>query len=248
MNIKLDGKLAVVTGGSAGIGKEICNLFAAAGAEVVVIGASDAGKKVLEELQSISDKNHAFLKLDISNFSAVQEAFGQLIQERGKLDILVNNAGIAKDNLLLKMKEEDWDAVVDTNLKGCFNTCKAVVRQMMKQKGGAIVNIASVVALTGNPGQVNYAASKGGMVSLSKSLAKEMGSRGIRVNVICPGFTATRMTENLPEAQKEILNKEIPLGRMGAPEEIAKTALFLASDLASYITGETLRVDGGLAM
>ena len=185
---------------------------------------------------------------DAADADAAQQAVQGVLDAWGRLDVLVNNAGITKDNLMLRLSEEDWDAVINTNLKSVFNFAKAVYRPMMKQRGGAVINISSIVGVTGNPGQTNYAASKAGIIGFSKSLAKELGSRGVRVNVVAPGYVATDMTEALPEKAREAMLGAVPLGRPATPEDVAAAVLFLASDAAAYITGQVLHVDGGLAM
>jgi 3-oxoacyl-[acyl-carrier protein] reductase len=217
---------------------------------LIVLGTnSEAGRGVVEEIkQSYPGAQIVFYQTDVSQTAAVEEAMKKAIEQFGKVDILVNNAGITADQLLMKMSEEDWDRVLAVNLKSCFNTCRAVVRAMMKAKKGKIINISSVVGLMGNPGQVNYAASKAGMIGFSKALAKELASRNILVNCIAPGFIQTRMTDALSESQKETILKEIPLGRLGTPEEIANIVWFLASPLSNYITGQVVTVDGGMVM
>ncbi|MEX1012188.1 MAG: 3-oxoacyl-[acyl-carrier-protein] reductase [Waddliaceae bacterium] len=234
--MRLDGKTAVVTGGTAGIGKAIAIAFSEAGADVIIFGTNqERGDKVASDIQG------RFVSVDVSNYNQVKEA----IQNIGTIDILVNNAGINQDNLLLRMTEEEWDRVIDVNLKSCFNTCKAALRSMIKSKYGKIINISSVVGISGNPGQVNYAASKSGMIGFSKTLAKEVASRNICINCIAPGFIETPMTDRLTENQtKEILDT-IPLRRLGKPDDIAQMALFLSSPLSDYITGQVFVVDGG---
>ena len=250
MEQHLEGKIAVVTGGNAGIGKAIVELFAAEGAKVVIFATNqERGEAVVKEIeQKHGDGAAQFLKVDVSNTAAVETAIKSVVDSHGRIDILVNNAGVTRDNLLMKIKEEDWDTVLQVNLKSCYNTCKAVYRPMLKARKGKIINISSVVGLTGNAGQVNYAASKSGMIGLTKSLAKELASRGICVNGIAPGFIATKMTEGMNEAELKEAVAHIPMKRMGAPEDIAQAALYLASDQANYVTGQFLTVDGGIAM
>lgn len=246
MNI-LSGQKAIVTGGTAGIGEAIAIAFAKAGAEVVIFGTNEErGQKVVDQINK--DSKGFFIKVDVSNTKDVEQAIKGAGEKLGSIDILVNNAGITRDGLLMAMKEEDWDLVLDVNLKSCYNTSRAVIRPMMRARKGKIINISSVVGLIGNPGQVNYCAAKAGMIGLTKALAKEVASRGIQVNCIAPGFIRTSMTDALTEAQKQDIQTRIPLGRMGEPEEIAAAALFLASPHADYITGQTLTVDGGMVM
>lgn len=248
----LNAKKALVTGGTAGIGKEIALAFAKHGADVAIFGTSaERAMQVVEELQKVQCcPNQCFeaLIVNVSDKKCVEDAVHSLLARWEKIDILVNNAGITRDGLLMKMSEEDWDAVIDVNLKSIYNTCQTLVRPMIKAKGGKIINISSVVGLVGNPGQVNYAASKSGMIGFTKALALELASRNICVNCIAPGFIVTRMTDVLTEAQKEGLLKKIPMGRMGTPNDIAQTAVFLASSSADYITGQVITVDGGMVM
>jgi 3-oxoacyl-[acyl-carrier protein] reductase len=248
----LQGKKALVTGGTAGIGREIALTFAKEGAHVAVFGtnAERAGKVVqeMEALKISPEQQFTSAIVNVAETKEVESAISQLLQAFGNIDILVNNAGITRDMLLMKMKEEDWDAVLDTNLKSAFNTCQPLVRPMLKAKSGKIINISSVVGLTGNAGQVNYSASKSGMIGFTKALAQELASRGICVNCIAPGFICTRMTDELTEQQKEGILNKIPMGRMGNTQEIADAALFLASGMSNYITGQVLTVDGGMVM
>lgn len=246
----LKNKIALITGGTAGIGKSIAQKFAAASSTVIICGTNqERGMSAVEEIKNLVEGAEiSFLQLDVSNHIAVQEAMKDVLKNNGRVDILVNNAGITKDQLLMKMSESDWDDVMDVNVKSCYNTCHALVRSMMKERKGKIINISSVVGLLGNPAQANYAASKAAMIGLTKSLAKELALRGINVNCIAPGFIVTSMTEGLTQAQKESLLGKIPLSRFGTPEEIANAALFLASDLSSYMTGQILTVDGGMAI
>ncbi len=246
----LDGKVAVISGGTAGIGKSIARTYLQEGAKVAILGRnSEAGENAVKELQSeVPGASIQFFSLDVSNKQASAEVLKKIEDVFGFISILVNNAGVTKDGIFLRMSEDDWDQVINVNLKSIYNLGQPLCRSMMKKREGIIINISSVVGLIGNPGQVNYAASKAGVLGATKSLAKELASRGIRVNCIAPGFVETSMTQNLPEAVKEKLLNSIPMGRLGMPDEIAKAALFLASDLSSYITGQILTVDGGMVM
>ncbi|MBI5273188.1 MAG: 3-oxoacyl-ACP reductase FabG [Chlamydiia bacterium] len=248
----LKGKTALVTGGTAGIGQAIAALFAGNGAHVTIVGTNRerADRALLEiEKRKIDpqQKMNALL-LDVSQTKEVEEAIGKLLGEWGQIDILVNNAGITRDNLLMRMSEEDWDRVIAVNLKSIYNTCRAVTRPMMKARAGSIINITSIIGITGNAGQVNYAASKAGMIGFTKSLAQELASRGVRANCIAPGYIETQMTDVLPGQVKEAILTRIPLNRIGRPEDIAHAALYLASDLSNYVTGQVLGVDGGMGM
>jgi len=248
----LKGKTALVTGGTAGIGKAIAMLFTQHGADVAILGTNEErAKAVLQELESLKvapeQRFRSFLT-DISKSKEVEITVNALLGEWGKIDILVNNAGITRDNLLMRMSEEDWDLVIDVNLKSVYNTCRVLARPMMKARYGKIINITSVIGLTGNAGQVNYAAAKSGMIGFTKSLAKEVASRNICVNCVAPGYIQTQMTEVLPEQVKEAVLSKIPLAKIGQPSDIAHAVLFLASDQANYITGQTLTVDGGMVM
>ncbi|MCB1116952.1 MAG: 3-oxoacyl-[acyl-carrier-protein] reductase [Chlamydiia bacterium] len=249
MQYLLKGKKAIVTGGTSGIGKEIAIVFAQHGADVAIVGTNEErAKSTVAEMQEnkVSDEQKfAYYILDVADTSLAEEAVNAVIKEWGQLDILINNAGITRDTLLMRMKEEDWDAVINTNLKSIFNFCKAAVRPMMKQRSGKIINVSSVVGLTGNAGQSNYAASKLGMVGFTRSLAKEVASRGINVNCIAPGYIKTPMTGALNEEQTKAIADSIPMG-MGEPKMIADAALFLASEMSDYITGVVLPVDGGM--
>lgn len=248
----LKGKTALVTGGTAGIGKAIALEFAKSGASVAIFGTNaERAAEVVKEMQALQsnpEQNFTAEIVNVAETKAVSDAIHKILGSWGKIDILVNNAGITRDTLLMKMTEEDWDEVLDVNLKSAYNTCQALVRPMLKAKSGKIINITSVVGLTGNAGQVNYAASKSGMIGLTKSLALEVATRGICVNCIAPGFIQTRMTDELSEAQKGAIMAKIPMARLGNPEDIAQAALFLASDLSNYITGQVLTVDGGMVM
>ncbi len=246
---KLAGKTAIVTGAGRGIGNAIARRFAAEGAKVVLISRSPSscGGAAEEINKEYPDSCKAF-PCDVADFAAVQETLTAILAEFPQIDILVNNAGITRDTLMLRMKEEDWDAVINTNLKSAFNMVKGLQRVLMKSPAGRIINMSSVVGLMGNMGQANYAASKAGLIGLTKSWAKEFASRKVTCNAIAPGFIATEMTDAIPEAAKEALIKNIPLGILGAPEDIAALTTFLASDDARYITGQVVTCDGGMTM
>lgn len=246
----LSEQVAVVTGGNAGIGKAIACKLAEEGASVAILGTNrETGAAAVEEIkQSASAAHVQFYQADVSKTAVVEEVIQQILKDLGKIDILVNNAGITADQLLMKMTEDEWDRVLSINLKSCYNTCKAVIRPMMKARKGRIINISSVVGLNGNPGQVNYAASKAGMIGFTKALAKEVAGRNILVNCIAPGFIQTKMTDGLSDAQKETILKQIPLGRMGDPMQIANGVWFLASPMTDYITGQVITIDGGMVM
>jgi 3-oxoacyl-[acyl-carrier protein] reductase len=236
----LEGKTALVTGGSRGIGAAIARELACAGARVVVgfnTGAEDA-ESVAQEVGGRA------VQADVSS----PDAAARLVEEAGDLDVLVNNAGLTRDGVLARMSDEDWRVVVETNLSSVFYTCRAVTRGMMKKRAGSIVNLSSVVGVHGNWGQTNYAASKAGIIGFTKALARELGSRGVRANVVAPGYVKTRLTEVLPEEAKELMLRNTPLGRLGEPLDVARAVRFLCSDEASFITGEVLLVDGGLGM
>ena len=236
----LEGKTALVTGGSRGIGRAIVVELAAAGAEVVFgyLTAADEAAALAEEAGARA------VQADVSSAEEAQ----RLVEEAGDVDILVNNAGLTRDGLLARMSDDDWRTVIDTNLSSVFYTCRAVTRPMMKKRAGAIVNISSIVGVHGNSGQTNYGASKAGIIGFTKSLARELGSRGVRANVIAPGYVKSRLTDVLPEAATEAMLTNTPLGRLGEPEDVARAVRFLCSDEASFITGEVLLVDGGLGM
>ncbi|WP_084157540.1 3-oxoacyl-[acyl-carrier-protein] reductase [Oceanobacillus manasiensis] len=245
----LQGKSALVTGASRGIGREIALELARQGANVAVnfSGSEAKAQEVVDEIKAIGC-NAFKVQADVANEANVKEMIKEVIAQFGTLDILVNNAGVTRDNLLMRMKEEEFDQVINTNLKGVFVCTKAVTRQMMKQKSGQIINVASIVGVSGNPGQANYVAAKAGVIGLTKTTAKELASRNIRVNAVAPGFISTDMTDTLTEEQREGMLDMIPLGKLGRPEEVAKVVRFLASEDASYITGQTIHIDGGMVM
>ena len=245
MTFDLTGKTALITGASGGIGADIARALHAAGATV---GLSGTRTEPLEALAAELGERAHVLPCNLSDPDAVDGLPKAAIEAMGSLDILVNNAGITRDNLFMRMSDDEWQSVIDVNLGATFRLCKGVIRGMMKSRWGRIINISSIVGATGNPGQVNYAASKAGMVGLTKSLAYEVASRGITVNAVAPGFIATAMTDKLTDDQKAGILAQIPTGRMGSPEEIASAVLYLASDEAGYVTGTTLHVNGGMAM
>lgn len=246
---KLNGKAALVTGASRGIGAEIAKQLAKEGARVAVnySGSQSKAEEVVNEIIAAGGQAFA-IQASVSDAENVTEMVKQTIEQFGSVDILVNNAGITRDNLLMRMKESEWDDVIDTNLKGVFLCTKAVTRQMMKQRAGKIINIASIVGVSGNAGQANYVAAKAGVIGLTKTTAKELASRHINVNAIAPGFITTEMTDELSDVVKNQMLTQIPLSKLGNPQDVAKAVVFLASDDASYITGQTLHVDGGMVM
>lgn len=248
----LKGKKVIVTGGSSGIGLAISSLFVKNGASLAIFATSEERLKgavgKIEKEISVPEQKVISRVCDVSRREDVTGSISSVLEDMGGLDILVNNAGITRDNLLLRMKEEDWDRLLEVNLKSVFNTCQAVLRHMIKKRGGIIINISSVIGLIGNAGQTNYSASKAGMIGFSKSLAKEVASRGIRVNCIAPGAIETKMTEALPSASREAFLKGIPMRRFGRVEDVAGVALFLASDMSEYITGQVIPVSGGMVM
>ena len=246
--IDLSDKIALVTGASRGIGQSISMILAQNGAHVVCVSRN------INDVQSVADKithqrfNASAASCDISDSNNVTELVKDIIEKHGRIDILINNAGITRDNLLMRMSEDDWNEVINVNLKAAFTAIKAASRSMIKQRSGRIINISSVVGLIGNAGQVNYAASKAGLIGMTKSVAREFASRGITANCIAPGYVETEMTNKLTDKVKSSLNEQIPLGKIGNVEDIAYAVAFLASDEASYITGQTLAVDGGIVM
>ncbi|RYX80575.1 3-oxoacyl-[acyl-carrier-protein] reductase [bacterium] len=244
--MELEGKIAVITGARRGIGRAIALKFAQHGADCILVARS-APDELAGEIRALG-RRALPVALDVSDPDAVDATFKAAIKEMGGLDILVNNAGVTQDNLLIRMKLEQWRQVIDVNLSGAFFCIKAAARPMLKNEGGRIINISSVIGQMGNAGQANYAASKAGLLGLTKSVAKELGSRGITVNAIAPGFIVTDMTDELPEEAKSALMAQIPLGKLGETEDVAELALFLASGKARYITGQTFNVDGGLVM
>lgn len=249
MALTLENKTALVTGGSRGIGKSIALKLAEYGADVAITYArsADAAEAVKSEIENMGRKSKS-IQADAVNFEKAEAVIQEIVDDWGQLDILINNAGITRDNLILRMNEEQWDEVIETNLKSIFNYSKAAAKPMMRNRGGSIINISSVVGISGNAGQSNYAASKAGIIGFTKSYAKELASRNIRANVIAPGYILTEMTGELDEKVLENIKQETPLGRAGEPDEVAESVVFLASDASSYITGEVLRVDGGMAM
>ncbi|MER2048848.1 MAG: 3-oxoacyl-[acyl-carrier-protein] reductase [Solibacillus sp.] len=245
----LTGKCAVVTGASRGIGRAIALQLASEGAKVVVnySGSEQKAQEVVEEIKANGGEAIA-VQANVADTDSVQNLMKTALDTYGSIDILVNNAGITRDNLLMRMKDDEWDDVINTNLKGVFLCTKAVTRQMMKQRAGRIINISSIVGVAGNAGQANYVAAKAGVIGLTKTTAQELASRNILVNAIAPGFITTEMTEGLPEDIKEGMLKQIPLAKLGQPEDIAKAVVFFASDSSNYITGQTLQIDGGMVM
>ena len=243
----LDGRVALITGAARGIGKAIALKFAEEGADVAFtdLVINEAAEATVSEIAAYGHKVKAYAS-NAAKFDETQAVVEEIVKDFGRIDILVNNAGITKDGLVMRMSEEQWDAVIAVNLKSAFNFIHAVVPQMARQKSGSIINMASIAGQMGNPGQVNYASSKAGLIAMAKSVAKEMGSRGIRANAIAPGYVITEMTNALPEAVREEYIKNIPLKRGATVEEIANTALYLASDLSSYVTGQVIAVNGGL--
>lgn len=245
----LTNKIALITGASRGIGSEIAKTFAREGAVVIVNynGSKERAETVVEEIKAAGGTAFA-CQCDVSDFNACGEMVQSLIKEYGRIDILVNNAGITRDNLIMKMSEEDFDAVIRTNLKGAFHTIRHLSRYFLKQRAGSIINISSVSGVMGNAGQANYSASKAGIIGLTKSVARELASRGITCNAVAPGFIATEMTDAMPEAAKEAVTEKIPLKRVGNTADIAEIAAFLASSKAAYITGQVISVDGGMCI
>ena len=246
--MELKDKVAFVTGGAQGIGRTISEKLARAGAHVVLGDVNLEGAQATAEAINISGGSASAVKIDVSNATEVREVFDFIIKDKKPVDIVVNNAGITRDGLMVRMKESDWDLVLDINLKGSFLCSQQAAKQMMKQKSGAIVNIASIVGVMGNFGQANYSASKAGVIGLTKTLAREVASRGIRVNAIAPGFIDTEMTRVLDEEVRQKLIEQIPLARLGLPEDVARCVNFLVSDKSSYITGQVINLNGGMLM
>ncbi|MGD2123501.1 MAG: 3-oxoacyl-[acyl-carrier-protein] reductase [Gemmatimonadota bacterium] len=243
---ELDGQVAVVTGGARGIGLAVAQALAEAGAKVALV---DVGQTDAEDAaRSLSGAGHQGFRGDVTDAAGTGAVLKQIEEDLGPIHVLVNNAGITRDNLILRMSEEEWDQVLDVNLKGAFNTTKAVARGMMKRRGGVIINIASVIGLMGNAGQANYAASKAGLIGFTKSVAREFAPRGVRCNAIAPGFIKTAMTDQLSEEVVDDLKARIPMGTLGEPEDVAKVVRFLAGPGAAYITGQVVAVDGGMVM
>ena len=243
----LDGKVALITGAARGIGKAIALKFAAEGANIAFtdLVINEAAEETVAQIAAFGHKVKAYAS-NAADFEQTQAVVEEIVKEFGRVDILVNNAGITKDGLVMRMSEQQWDAVIDVNMKSAFNFLHAVVPVMARQKSGSIINMASIAGQTGNPGQVNYSASKAGLIAMAKSVAKEMGSRGIRANAIAPGYVITEMTEALPQNVRDEFVKMIPLGRGATVEEIANTALYLGSDLSSYVSGQVIAVNGGM--
>ncbi len=245
----LSNQVAVVTGGRRGIGRAIAELLARRGADVVIGDCTeDPGRDTAAQIAAATGRRAMANCVDVSNADSAKEFIESAVKEFGRVDILVNNAGITRDNLMIRISDQDWDSVINVNLKGAFNCCKAVARHMMKQRYGRIVNITSVVGLAGNAGQVNYSASKAGLIGLTKSLAKELGSRNVTVNAVAPGFVTTALTDVLQQEYKDAAIKMTPLGRAGTPEDIARAVAFFVSEDAAFITGQILSVDGGFVM
>jgi len=246
--LELPGKVALVTGAAQGIGKAIALLLARNGADVVVSDINlEKAQETTNEIEGMGRRSFA-IKVNVADLKDVEQMVKAIVEQFGRIDILVNNAGITRDRLILRMTEEDWDAVLDVNLKGTFNCTKAAIRYMSKQKSGKIVSIASVSGEMGNPGQANYAASKAGVIGFTKTIAREFAGRGINVNAIAPGYIQTPMTDAVPEKAKEELKRMIPMERLGKPEDVAQAVLFLVSENSSYITGQVLNVNGGIYM
>lgn len=242
----LDNKIVLVTGASRGIGQAIALILGGAGATVIGTATSVNGADAITSILKDNKINGQGMELNVANNNQIKDVMGKIVEKYGSVDILINNAGITRDNLLMRMKEDEWDDIMNTNLASVYKMSKSVLRGMMKKKAGRIISISSVVGAMGNAGQTNYAAAKAGIMGFTKSLAREVGARGITVNAVAPGFIETDMTDLLPEEQREALSKQIPMGRLGTTEEIAGTVLFLASDAGAYITAQTIHVNGGM--
>jgi len=246
--MKLKDKVALITGGARGIGQAIAMTFAKEGADIVVADVNlEVAQKTASEIEALGRKALA-LEMDVTDYTKVEAGLNKILDKFGKVDILINNAGITKDNLILRMSQSEWDAVINVNLKGTFNCIKAVSRPMIKQRSGKIVSIASIIGLMGNAGQANYAASKAGIIALTKTVAKELASRNVNANAVAPGFIQTDMTAKLPEEVKAKMLEAIPLAKLGLPQDVANVCLFLASEDSNYITGQVITVDGGMVM
>ena len=242
----LDNKIVLVTGASRGIGQAIALTLGGAGATVIGTATSVNGADAITSILKDNKINGQGMELNVANNNQIKDVMDKIVEKYGSVDILINNAGITRDNLLMRMKEDEWDDIMNTNLSSVYKMSKSVLRGMMKKKAGRIISISSVVGAMGNAGQTNYAAAKAGIMGFTKSLAREVGARGITVNAVAPGFIETDMTDSLPEEQREALSKQIPMGRLGTTEEIAGTVLFLASDAGAYITAQTIHVNGGM--
>ncbi len=242
----LDNKIVLVTGASRGIGQAIALTLGAAGATVIGTATSENGADAITSILKDNKINGQGMELNVANNNQIKDVMDKVVEKYGSVDILINNAGITRDNLLMRMKDDEWDDIMNTNLASVYKMSKSVLRGMMKKKAGRIISISSVVGAMGNAGQTNYAAAKAGIMGFTKSLAREVGARGITVNAVAPGFIETDMTDSLPEEQREALSKQIPMGRLGTTEEIAGTVLFLASDAGAYITAQTIHVNGGM--
>lgn len=246
--LSLKGKVAFITGSAQGIGKAIAKKLGEQGADLVLIDINkESLNKTVDDFKSLNVKVKSYI-CDISDFNKIEALAKTVLVDFGKVDIIVNNAGITRDNLVMRMSQSEWDLVIKINLSGTFNVCKAFTRFLLKQRSGRIINISSVIGLMGNAGQVNYAASKAGLLGLTKSLAKEFGARNILVNAIAPGFIETEMTKQLSDSDREAYSKIIPLKRFGSPEDVANTVLFLSSEMSSYVTGQVIQCDGGMIM
>ncbi len=246
---KLKDKVAIITGGAQGIGRAIAEKLGSEGAKIIIVDVmEEAAKKTADEISKAQNVETLSLKVDVSSSQETEQMIKKTVEKFGKIDIMINNAGITRDNLLIRMSDDEWDKVISINLKGVFNCSKAAAKIMMKQRAGKIVNIASVVGLMGNAGQANYSASKGGVIALTKTMARELASRNINVNAVAPGFIKTAMTEKLSDEQKKKLTELIPLARLGEAQDVANIVAFLCTDESSYITGEVISVNGGMYM